>query len=60
MLLELDAEGAIRSQVFPGLWLAVMAMLQGEMTKVLLTLQAGLNSREHALVYSAVVSDKIG
>jgi Uma2 family endonuclease len=42
-----DEQGIIRSQVFPGLWLAVSALLSGEMTMVLSVLQAGLNSTEH-------------
>jgi Uma2 family endonuclease len=46
--LEPDADGIIKSQVFPGLWLAVTALLAGEMTKVLAVLQQGLNSKEHA------------
>jgi hypothetical protein len=32
----------------PGLWLAVPALLSGDMTQVLAVLQAGLNSPEHA------------
>lgn len=43
-----DADGVFRSQVFPGLWLAVPALLQGDMVQVLAVLQAGLNSVEHA------------
>lgn len=42
-----DSEGVIQSQVFPGLWLAVSALLDGEMASVLNVLQAGLNSSEH-------------
>ncbi len=42
-----DENGIIRSQVFPGLWLAVSALLLGEMTTVLSVLQSGLNSTEH-------------
>lgn len=42
-----DEAGIIRSCVFPGLWLNTTAMLQGEMTHVLATLQAGINSEEH-------------
>lgn len=42
--LELDGNGIIKSQVFPGLWLAVEAMLSGAMADVLSVLQAGLNS----------------
>ncbi len=46
--LEADADGVIKSQVFPGLWLATPALLAGDMTKVLAVLQQGLNSKEHA------------
>ena len=42
-----DEKGIIRSRVFPGLWLAVSALLSGEMTTVLSVLQQGLNSTEH-------------
>lgn len=42
-----DENGIIRSRVFPGLWLAVSALLSGEMTTVLSVLQEGLNSTEH-------------
>jgi Uma2 family endonuclease len=49
-----DAEGIIRSRVFPGLWLAVSALLDGDMpsalakpSKRIATLQAGLNSDAH-------------
>jgi len=42
-----DEDGVIRSQIFPGLWLQVAAMLEGNMAQVLAGLQAGLNSAEH-------------
>lgn len=45
--LAADAEGIVKSRVFPGLWLAVPALLQGEMQQVLAVLQEGLNSPEH-------------
>lgn len=45
--LEPDADGIIKSQVMPGLWLAVPPLLAGDMVKVLAVLQAGLNSPEH-------------
>jgi Uma2 family endonuclease len=48
VLLEPDADGIIRSQVMPGLWLAVPALLTGDMARVLAVLQDGLNSPEHA------------
>ena len=46
--LEPDEMGIIRSQVFPGLWLAASALLAGEMARVLAVVQEGLNSPEHA------------
>ena len=46
--LEPDGEGVIRSEVFPGLWLAVPALLAGDVAAVLTTVQAGLASPEHA------------
>ncbi len=46
--LKADAEGVIKSRVFPGLWLATRALLAGDMTKVVAVLQQGLNSTEHA------------
>ncbi|MFN4279552.1 Uma2 family endonuclease [Thermosynechococcus sp.] len=42
-----DREGILRSQEFTGLWLNVPALLQGEMKKVILTLQQGLATRSH-------------
>ncbi|BCL35522.1 Uma2 family endonuclease [Nostoc sp. MS1] len=47
-LLSPDADGIIRSQVFPGLWLAVEALLNNQMAQVLKVLQLGLNSPEHS------------
>lgn len=45
--LDTDANGIIKSRVYPGLWLDVAALLAGEMTQVLASLQQGLNSQEH-------------
>jgi Uma2 family endonuclease len=42
-----DSQGIIRSQIFPGLWLGVSALLQGEMRQVLAILQQGLVSSEY-------------
>ncbi|MGH9833230.1 MAG: Uma2 family endonuclease [Blastocatellia bacterium] len=42
-----DADGIIRSRVFPGLWLDVEALLKDDMAKVLAVLQQGLASPEH-------------
>ncbi len=46
-LLAPDAEGIVRSQVFPGLWLATSQLLSGKMNEVLAVLQQGLNSDRH-------------
>jgi len=47
VLVEPNDEGIIQSQVFPGLWLDVAALLNGEMITVLNALQKGLQSSEH-------------
>jgi Uma2 family endonuclease len=47
ILIEPDADGMIRSSVFPGLWLAVPALLEGRMMEVLSVLQAGIADPAH-------------
>ncbi len=42
-----DEQGVLHSQVFPGLWLNVAAMLQGDMRSVLAVLQTGIETAEH-------------
>jgi Uma2 family endonuclease len=42
--LESDENGIVKSQVFPGLWLAVKAILSGSMADVLAVLRSGLDS----------------
>ncbi|MFN8523643.1 MAG: Uma2 family endonuclease [Chloroflexota bacterium] len=44
---EPDSSGICRSQVFPGLWLNVPAMLAGDLSTALQTLNEGLASPEH-------------
>ena len=46
VLLNADEQGIIHSRVFPGLWLAVSALLEGDMKTVLSVLQSGLESSE--------------
>lgn len=46
--LQPDANGILRSRIFPGLQLAVNALLAGEMQKVAAVLQQGLQTEEHA------------
>ncbi|MBD1930464.1 MULTISPECIES: Uma2 family endonuclease [Cyanophyceae] len=45
--LPADEHGVVRSQVFPGLWLAVNDLLAGNMGRVLAVLQEGLAAPEH-------------
>lgn len=47
-LLAPDSDGIIRSRVFPGLWLAVEALLSNQMARVLEVVQEGVRSPEHA------------
>jgi Uma2 family endonuclease len=42
-----DADRIIRSRIFPGLWLAVDELLNGNMRQVMTILQNGLDSLEH-------------
>jgi Uma2 family endonuclease len=42
-----DANGIIRSEVFPGLWLAPVALLAGDLQTVLRVVQEGLASAGH-------------
>ncbi len=46
--LAADSDGIVRSQVFPGLWLAVTELLAGNMQRVLAVLQEGVQSDVHA------------
>jgi Uma2 family endonuclease len=47
VLLAPDEAGAIKSNVFPGLWLAVNDLLNGDLAKVLAKLNEGLATEEH-------------
>ena len=45
--IEPEADGMIRSEVFPGLWLDKSALLAGDLAKVLEVVGQGLSSSEH-------------
>lgn len=45
--LQPDTTGVIRSHIFPGLWLSVTALLNGNLAEVLAVLQQGLQTVEH-------------
>lgn len=49
-----DAEGILKSEVFPGLWLHAEALLRGDFQKVQQVLQAGLASLEHQRLVQAL------
>jgi hypothetical protein len=55
--LPADEHGVVRSRVFPGLWLAIGALLKGDMAQVLATLQQGLQSDEHAVFQKKVAGE---
>jgi Uma2 family endonuclease len=45
--LSIDEAGIIRSEVFPGLWLSVPALVAGNLTEVQSVLQMGVGTTEH-------------
>jgi len=45
--LPVDADGVIRSRLFPGLWLSISDLVAGNMAQVLAVLYEGLASSEH-------------
>jgi Uma2 family endonuclease len=45
--LPLDAQGLLRSEIFPGLWLDPAAFVRGDLPTVLTIVQQGLGSPEH-------------
>jgi hypothetical protein len=52
MQLTPDADGRLRSEVFPGLWLDADALIRGDMAQVLAVLQQGLATADHAAFVS--------
>ena len=54
--LESDARGLVRSRVFPGLRLAVPALLDGDLAAVLAAQQAELGTDEHARFVESVTA----
>jgi Uma2 family endonuclease len=45
--LEPDTDNIIKSEVFPGLWLAIAPLLEYDLAKVLQIIQQGLDTTEH-------------
>ncbi|MGB5969868.1 MAG: Uma2 family endonuclease [Spirulinaceae cyanobacterium] len=46
--LEADEVGIVRSEIFPGLWLAIPALIEGNLAQALKVLQEGINSPQHS------------
>lgn len=59
-LLLPDEQGVIHSRAFPGLRLAVDALLSSDLTAVLAELQQGLNSPEHAAFTARLAQSESG
>ena len=57
-----DANGIVRSETFPGLWLDVAAMLRRDASAVLRVLQQGVSSPEHTAFVEQIrqTAEKIG
>jgi Uma2 family endonuclease len=45
--MPMDAQGLVRSEVFPGLWLDPAALIRGDLATVLAVVQHGIASPEH-------------
>ncbi len=54
--LEAGEDGVICSRVFPGLYLAVEALLSGDLTAVLSVLRQGTQTEEHAAFVERLLS----
>jgi Uma2 family endonuclease len=53
-----QADGILRSEVFPGLWLDPAALMRGDVNAVLAVVQQGLNSPEHADFVARLARDR--
>lgn len=49
-----DADGVVRSDVFPGLWLDVVAMIEDNFPRLKVVIEQGLASPEHAAFVAAL------
>lgn len=54
------ADGLLKSQVFPGLWLDAGAMLRRDLAAVLQAVQAGISSEEHAEIVQRLAAVRAG
>jgi Uma2 family endonuclease len=56
--LEVSADGILRSNIFPGLWLDRLALLQRNRAVVMSCLQQGLGSTEHRAFVQSLATRK--
>ncbi len=54
--LSVDADGLLRSRVFPGLWLAIADLLAGNLAQVVVGLQLGLESSEYQAFRQSLIA----
>jgi Uma2 family endonuclease len=57
--LSIDADGIMRSRVFPGLWLAVTDLLAFNLIEVVAGLKLGLESPEHQIFRQSLASKSV-
>jgi Uma2 family endonuclease len=56
--MPVDAQGLLRSEVFPGLWLDPAALIRGDLTTVLAIVQQGLTGPEHVAFITSLRSSQ--
>lgn len=56
--LESDSAGVLKSQIFPGLWLAVDPLIADDMARVLAVLQEGIQSPAHRAFLAQLAQPK--
>lgn len=54
-----DEQGQLRSQMFPGLWLDVNALLKGDLAKVLSLVQMGIGTPDHSKFVERLEAQKV-
>jgi hypothetical protein len=56
--MPVDAQGLLRSEFFPGLWLDPAALIRGDLATVLAIVQQGLTSPEHVAFITSLRSSQ--
>ena len=58
-LIEPEANGSVRSRVFPGLWLDPAALFKDDLDRLVATLEAGLATPEHVAFVAALAARRV-